>query len=241
MYRSLTTVLLWTAFGAAACGPDADAETTAEGSAIYDDAETTADGSDSEPASPEPGTSMTVDLEVDGTGDLDVGDPSCALDGNSFDALYEGEGETTGDGVYLASFAAADATFETPSGCEIPDAEVNVVTGVSVVARIENTSQQCETYCQAKARSYAETECEGDADEASCRGEAETTYEGSCTTTCEDPETRFIVARTELGAGAVANLAVSELSGKALGTIEADLTFDRLEDQDGNRLEEGPE
>jgi len=221
-------------------GPDEDAETTAEGAATYEDAETSPDGSARERSSPEQGTQMDVSLEVDGTGELDVGDPSCSLDGNSFDALYQGTGEVRSDGTYLASFASADATFETPSGCEIPDVDVGVVTGVEVVARIENTSQQCTTYCQAKARAWAESECESAEDQASCRSQAEASYQGSCETACEDPETYAIVARTSLGASALTSLAVDELSGAALGTLEVDLSFDRIEDVDGNEVSEAP-
>ena len=89
------TVLLPLCVAIACGGPDPDAETTAEGQATYEDAETEADDTARQPASPEPGTTMDVSLEVTGTGDFDVGDTNCTLDGNSFEALYEGAAEQT--------------------------------------------------------------------------------------------------------------------------------------------------
>lgn len=234
MSRLIPLMLLLAACG----GPDMDAETTAEGACTYEDAEKTADGADQQAAAPESGSSFDIRLDVEGTGDLNVSDPQCSLDGNAFEALYEGTGEVSGDGVYVASFASADAAFETPSGCEIPDAEVQVVTGVSVVATLENTASQCTTYCEAKARSTAESECSGDADEASCRADVEGEYTASCETACTDPETVGIIARADLGAAALADLAVSELSGSALGSLSVDLTFDHLENADGDTVAE---
>ena len=221
------------------CG-EADGETSATGAATYEDAETTREGSSAEPASPEDGTEMTVVLEVDGSGDFSISDPQCSLSGASgaVEGLYEGEGTVDGDGVYVASFASTNATFETPDGCEVPEVEVSAVTGISVVATIENTSSQCTTYCESKARSYGEAECAAAQDEATCRAEAEAEYQGSCETTCTDPQTRGITARTSLGAGALAGLAVGSLSGAALGELEVDLTFDHLEDEDGEEISE---
>ena len=75
-------------------------------------------------------------------------------------------------------------------------------------------------------------------DEASCRASEEATYEASCTTACSEPTTHAIVAETSLGASALADLDL--LGGTALGTVEADLEFDHLEDSGGQTVAESP-
>ncbi len=102
------------------------------------------------------------------------------------------------------------------------------------------TTQNCESYCAAKARSHAEAECSGEADQASCRAAEEASYEASCETSCTSSTTHVIVAETALSATALADLNASALTGAAIGEVQADLTFDRIEDDQGETVEEAP-
>ena len=224
--------LLTAALLVACNGDDADVETEAMGTARY------ADASDStEPESSPDGFDITI--EAEGTGSFDVSEPQCEADGltGAFTALYSGEAEVDDDGVYVASLTTVEA--ETPSGCELPDLDIGLVTDVVVRGEVQATTQNCDTYCESKARAYGETECEGDPDEASCRSTAEADFESSCSTACED-EAQVIVAETSLTAAALSSLDLQSLTGAALGTVTADLTFDRIEDGDGNTVDEAP-
>jgi len=137
--------------------------------------------------------------------------------------------------VYVA--AMSDSAFETPSGCSVPSLSIGLVTDIVARGELSATSQNCDTYCTAKARSVAETECDGEADEATCRATAEASYEASCTTSCTST-THVIVAETSVGSSVLGGLV--DLDGSALGTVEADLTFDHVEDADGNTVSEAP-
>ncbi len=238
MYKLIPTLFLL----AACAEPQADGETEATGKATYRDAETEPGGGPRTPerVSPQPASDpMRVEILVDGTATFQVTEPQCQLDqaSGAFDGLYEGEATIDDDGVYLASFASADATFETPSDCTLPELSIGTLTGVVVRAELTTTQQNCDTYCAAKARSEAEAECEGDADEATCRAAAESSYEATCETACA-PSTHRIVARTALGVSALADLNASALTGTGLGTLEVDLMFDRIEDEDGQVVPE---
>lgn len=214
-----------------------DGATEANGSAMYRDAATDVDGNSQEPAAPS--DDFYMEIRTEGTGTFDVSEPTCeadALSGN-FDALYEGTAEVGDDGVYVASLTMAEA--QTPSGCTIPSLEIGLVTDIVVRGELTATTQNCTTYCEAKARSYAESECSGSADEVTCRADAQVAYEGSCTSACED-DTHTIVAQTALGASSLSSLDFESLSGAALGTVSADLTFDHIEDGDGNEVDEEP-
>lgn len=233
--RSIAIVMLL-----AACVPEeVEGETEATGTAMYRDAGTTSDGTmtrdpDAVPEQPN-ADPMRVFVEVEGTGTFDVGDPQCEADEltGAFQGLLEGDAEIDEDGVYFAAMGEGD--FETPSGCTIPSLSIGVVTGVVVRGELAATTQNCDTYCTAKARSVAESECDGNADEAGCRAAAEATYEASCTTSCTST-THVIVAETSLGASALGGLDL--LGGSALGTIEADLEFDHVEDSSGQTVSE---
>lgn len=220
-----------------------EGDTTASGQSYYKDADSDPDGSEREWATPEPqsgGDSMVVTIEADGNGTFSLSDPECSLDGatGAFEGLYEGEADIDSDGFYVASLASADAVFTTPSGCTIPSLTIDVVNEVVVRGELTTTTQNCETYCQAKARSYAESECEGDADEATCRSDAEAAYEGDCTTTCDDPTTHVIVAETSLSTTAIADINSQALTGEGLGEVQADLTFDHMEDDQGDDVDD---
>jgi len=223
---------------------EVDGDTTARGVATYEDARTDSSGQPQQPATPEPQPAndpMRVEIRVEGMGTLDGLDPQCSLDGLSgaFDGLYTGQGSVDDDGVYVAGFASSTATFETPTGCEIPTLEIGTVTNVVVRGELSATTTNCQSYCSAKARSSAETECSGNNNEASCRATAESEYAASCQTQCTTTNHR-IVAETQLSATAAAELSARNLSGAALGELFVDLTYDRIEDGSGNIVNESP-
>lgn len=221
-----------------------DADTRAAGNTTYRDAETQPDGAGRSPMSPGPQPEddpMWVEIAFEGTGDLSLSDPSCDLtDLGGFEGLYMGEATIDEDGAYVASFTEAEAEVMTPSGCEIPELSVELITDVVVRGYLSATQENCDTYCAAYARAEAEEQCAGDSDEVSCRAEAEASYTASCDTTCTGSTTYAIVAETSLGASAISDIALGELSGAALGTISADLTFDHIEDSDGNEVDTAP-
>jgi len=167
-------------------------------------------------------------------------EPECQLDqaSGAFSGLYEGEAQID-DGVYVATFASSEAAFETPSGCTLPDLAIGTLTRVVLRAELSATTENCEAYCAAKARSEAEAECEGDPDQAACRADFAASYEASCETACST-STHRIVARTALGVDTLAALNASSITGTGLGTVQADLTFDHIEDASGSTVDESP-
>ena len=231
---------------AVACEPEPEpsGDTKATGNATYQDAEKSDAGADQEPASVPPqddSDPMVVSIELRGTGSFDVSEPECQADALSgaFNGSYEGTATIDDDGVYVAAMADSATELTTPSGCELPDVSIGLVTDVVVRGELTATSENCTTYCEAKGRSYAETECEGDSDEASCRAAAGADYESSCTQECSQ-STHVIVAESSLGASAITDLALDGLSGNALGTVSVDLTFDHIEDGSGDEVNEAP-
>lgn len=218
----------------------AEGDTQASGTCAYEDAETDTAGEPKEPASPPPSDDLRVTIEVAGTGTLSGLEPACEVEGatGGFTGLLEGSGEIDGNGTYVALLASNEATFTTPSGtCDIPELEIGSVTSVVVRGELTNTQTNCETYCESKARAAAEESCGADASAASCRTEFEGSYESTCTQECTT-STRTIVAETSLGLDAVAAINASGLTGSGLGEIEADLTFDHIEEADGTEVDE---
>lgn len=233
-----TTLLIALALFTACNGEDdpGDGETEATGTAAYSDSGEDASGAPTEPESPD---SFVVQIRAEGTGTFDVSEPQCEADAltGAFSALYEGDATVDNDGIYVASLTVVEA--ETPSGCELPDLDIGVVTDVVIRGEVEATTRNCETYCESKARASAETQCEGDANEAGCRSTQEAAYEASCTTSCTS-STNVIVAETSLTATALSSLDLAALTGAALGEVTADLTFDHVEDSDGDTVDEAP-
>lgn len=223
---------------AAACGGSGstDAETAATGEARYADAETKPDGSAREPARPTGEISVTI--EVRGSGDLSGLEPTC-LDGAAgmFEGLLATTTEVDDDGVYFAGIAEGEASFETPSGCEIPELEIAALSEVVVRGELSATAASCESYCSARARQSAESECAGSSDQVACRSSAEGDYMASCQVACEQSAV-VIAAETELSAAARAELAASQIAGSSLGTLDVNLVFDRIEDGDGAVIDE---
>ncbi len=211
---------------------DEDAETESTGNAQYVESSQTAD----EPARPD---GFFVEVRAEGTGEFAVPGAECAADSvtGAFTALYEGNAEVNNDGTYVASMAVVEA--QPPSGCDVPDLDVALVTDIVVRGEVQATTASCEAYCDSKGAAYADTECEGNADEATCRMETTTTYSSDCVVECDNDFVRM-VAETSVTGTALSSLDLQSLSGAALGTITADLTFDRLQDDEGADIDEGP-
>jgi hypothetical protein len=188
----------------AACGSDDDGDSSGDdtgetesalsGQAIYRDSATDHDGQPRAASAP---ADQDVSLEIDvrGTGTLDGLDPQCSLDGaaGQFEGVYAGDLALGDDGIFAQLLTSTTASFETPTGCAIPDLTIAAMTEVVVRARLTATTQNCESFCEAHARAEAEAECGATADAATCRADAEAAITGSCTTTCTS-ETHHIVA-----------------------------------------------
>jgi hypothetical protein len=215
----------------ACTGGDADtgdADTEVAGAAVYRDATTNHDGSAAAPAAP-PAQDATITIVVEGSGEIPELDPQCALDpAGAFEAHFLGEMALSEDGAYLAAVGDGAAQIMTPSGCEIPDLTVGLITEVTIRAELEATTANCQSYCAASARADAEAECGASPSDAACRAEAETQAEAACTTTCTT-QTDVIVAEVSLGASALGELDADALRAAALGELHADLVFDHAE------------
>lgn len=226
-----------------ACGPSGETvegDTQAEGQTQYKDAQTDDSGATQEPAKPR-AQDMDVEIHMAGTGTLSGLQPECQLEGSGgqFTGLLQGTGQIDANGLYVAGFVTAEGLFTVPSGsCEIPELSIGTLTEVSVRALLENTTENCQTYCESKARSQAEAECQSQVDEASCRASVEASYSSSCQTSCSGSTTRRIVAEASLSAQALATLNAQALGLEGFGTLEADLTFDRIEEANGEEVPE---
>jgi hypothetical protein len=217
-------------------GPTPDTGTTAQGLTRYHDAATDPSGNPHTAATPAPQTA-TLDISVRGNGQLEGLGTTCTTDGaaGEFHGLFSGEAELGADGAYLAILSSAEALFETPSGCTIPDLQIDLLGEVVVRASISATVENCETYCAADARAEAELECAAAADAASCRAAVEADVSASCQTSCVG-EDHQIVAETSLSLQALADLNAAALGGTSIGDLAVDLTFDAVIDGDGNKI-----
>lgn len=204
---------------------------SARGQAQYEDAETNTYSAPREPAQPEPQTCQ-LEVVLDSSASFTVSDPACEPDALTGDLLAFVEGDATidEDGAYVGGLFLAE--YQTPSGCTVPDAELSAVNGVTLRALLANTSENCTTYCEAKARSEGETACAGDPDEAFCRSAFEASYTQDCTETCTT-RTVSIAAESTLGLTQTADVSAEMLATGTVGTLEADLTFDHMVDENG--------
>jgi hypothetical protein len=231
-HTMLMTLLSLAAFGACASDDDGTGSQTSEvtGAMRYQDATTNSDGSPRDAASVPADQSVTVTVEVRGTGVITGVEASCTLDGatGQFRALFDGTANVDENGAYVAGFGSGSARIETLSGCAIPELTVNAITDVVVRAEIAATTQSCETYCAASARSDAEAECAGSSSEAECRAAAEASATASCTTECTS-QRDVIVAEASLAASLLGDLDADALRAAAFGDFAADLTFDHME------------
>jgi hypothetical protein len=227
----------------AACSSDDDGATPGDetgeteselsGQAIYRDSATDHDGQPRTASAPDD-QDVSLEIDVRGTGTLEGLDPQCSLEGaaGQFEGVYAGDLALGDDGVFAQLLTSTTASFETPTGCTIPDLTIAAMTEVIVRARLTATTQNCESFCEAHARAEAEAECGATADAATCRADAEGELTASCTTTCTS-ETHHIVAETALSADAVAALNAAGITGTTFGDVGVDLVFDRVVDAEG--------
>jgi hypothetical protein len=241
--RTLFLASLATLTATAACGSDDDGDNTGDdtaeteselsGQAIYRDSATDHAGQPRQASAP---AEQDVSLEIDvrGNGTLDGLDPQCSLEGaaGQFEGVYVGSAGLGDDGAFAELLTSTTATFETPTGCAIPELTIAAMTEVVVRAKLTATAQNCESFCEAHARAEAEAECGATADAATCRADAEGELTASCTTTCTS-ETHHIVAETALSASAVAALNAAGITGTTFGDLDVDLVFDRVLDAEG--------
>lgn len=230
-YLSLFSILSLS-FAATACTDDSDddgddAGTRVTGQAVYADSATDPNGNPQDPAI----VVGTADLSivVEGSGTISEIDPACALDpAGVFSASFLGTMMIDQDGAYAAVLGSGSGSVTTPSGCEIPDLEIGLVTDVVIRAELEANTTNCNAYCEASARASAEAECGATADAVDCRLQAAAEAEASCTATCTT-ESHVIVAEVSLAASLLAELDFEALQAAALGELHVDLVFDHME------------
>lgn len=234
MSRTKLTFLIACAL-TSGCTSESETTSTVTGNAIYRDATTDHDGATQPPATP-PAQSARVSIVVKGTGTIPEIDPRCALDPvGQFEAHYLSTMSVTGDEIYTASVAEGSGEIQTPSGCAIPNLTVGLITDVVVRGELSINTTNCETFCSAQARADAEAQCGASATAAACRAEAEAQASARCQTTCTT-KAHAIVAEVSLAASLLGDLDADALRAAALGDFTANLTFDHLEDADGNDL-----
>jgi hypothetical protein len=214
----------------AACGGGSDGEATSEvtGAATYRDAATDHQGNPQLAAAPA-SQNIRVFVTVEGQGELPELDPECALDtAGQFEARYTGTAQLADDAVYAALFGESSGQIVTPSGCEIPDLTVGLITDVRVRAELTATAPNCDAYCSAEARADAEESCGASPSAAECRVNAEASGKAQCVASCS-PQTHVIVAETSLAASALGDLDADALRAAAFGELQANLVFDHVE------------
>ena len=206
----------------------------ARGQSTYTDQDRGQDGQTWTAERPEPQQSwMEVRAETSAT--FSVSDPGCELDalGGSLLVLFEGDAQIDSNGAYVSALTLA--SFETPSGCTVPEAELAAVTGITARMELPVTVENCQSYCDAKARAEAEQACEGDVDEASCRTDLEATYSSDCQTTCTT--TAFAIgAETTLDVATTTAVGADLVATGALGSFTVDLMFEELSDDSGQTI-----
>lgn len=214
-----------------------ESENTASltGSASYRDAATDHDGTARAPATP-PAQSARVSIVVKGTGTIPEVDPKCALDPvGQFEAHYLSTMSVSDGNVYSATVAEGSGQLLTPSGCEIPNLTVSLITDVVVRGELAINTTNCDTYCSAQARADAEAQCGATSSAAACRSQYETQATAQCKTTCTT-QAHAIVAEVSLAAALLGDLDADALRAAALGDLTANLKFDHLEGADGQDL-----
>lgn len=154
-----------------------------------------------------------IEVVAEGSASFPELDPECALDGaeGEFTGFWSGSAEIGEGGVYAAQMGEAEA-FVSASGCEVPRVDILVVSDLVVLASVETTTANCEGYCSAE---FGVSD-----DGAGALGE--------CVASCET-EHSAISAETRLDLEALAALNARDLSGGALGELEVDLHFNRLD------------
>jgi hypothetical protein len=204
---------------------DSGGGTSVSGQAVYRDSATDHTGTQRAPSAP-PAQSVKLTMTIKGTGETPQLDPQCLTDGGKFEAHYAGNAALDSGGAYLASFASGE--IKTPSGCELPDLKVGVVTDIVVRAELATTTQNCQSYCEANARAEAEASCGATSSAASCRDSAEASGTASCMTTCTSQRTK-IVAETSIGVSSLGQVSADQLRTATFADLEGKLVFTKTE------------
>lgn len=213
------------AFLIACTSENADDGASVSGQAVYRDATTDHSGTQRAPSTP-PAQEAKLSMTIKGSGTIPQVDPQCITDpAGKFEARYLGTASIDDD-LYVGSFASGKLT--TPSGCEIPDLTVGVVTDIVLRAELTTTTQNCQTYCEASARADAETQCGASSSAASCRAQAESAATAQCMTTCTTQKTQ-IVAETSIGVSSLGSVDANKLRTATFASLEGKLVFDALE------------
>ena len=218
----------------AACTDDdgadtASTESAVTGNAVYRDAATDAAGNTREPAAPPPQQDVAIRVRLEGLATLLDLAPGCLLDPTGrFEARYAGTLAIGEDGACTGTLAESSAELVTTAGCLISDLEVGVIDRATVRAELAPTTTNCETYCEAHGRAEAELACATATSVTECRATHAATVAASCKSTCMQ-RTQRIVAETSLTADAFTGLDSADLRAAALGKLDIDLQFDRME------------
>ncbi len=225
-FMALAAVL----FGACTSDGEGTAASELRGDAQFRDAATDHAGNARQPAAPTQSAKISIVMHGSGQFSTSGLDPRCALDpSGQFEATFTSTANLANGSAYLAALASGSGQVTTLSGCELPDVASMIILDASVRAEIAATTQSCSMYCAASARADAEAQCGATASAASCRESAEASAEAACTTTCTT-QSRFIVAETSLATSLFGGLDFQDLQGAAIGDLEANLTFDHLEE-----------
>lgn len=205
------------------------------GDASYRDATTSDSGAPQQPSAP-PAQQVDVRLEIQGTGTIPQIDPKCATDPvGAFVATYSSNAEISNGGGYAGAVASSSGTITTPSGCAIQSLTVGAVTSAKLVADLQITTENCQTYCEARARADAETQCGATASAATCRVQMESSLAASCQTTCTS-QAHSIHAEADVTASALGQLTADELKAASFADLETKLEFATLVDASGHTL-----
>jgi hypothetical protein len=217
------------------CTNESETSASLSGTAVYRDSTTDHAGA-TKPAATPPAQSARISLVVKGSGTIPDLDSQCALDpAGQFEAHYLSTMTVSDGDAYTATVAKGSGQLQTPSGCEVPNLTVGVLTDVVVRGELTINTTNCETYCSAQARADAEAQCGASATAAMCRTQYEAQASGQCQTTCTT-KAHAIVAEVSLSATLLGDLDADALRAAALGELTADLTFDHLEDAEGKHL-----
>ncbi|HEY5921437.1 MAG TPA: hypothetical protein VIV11_07190 [Kofleriaceae bacterium] len=202
---------------------------------MYRDAATDHSGATKLAATP-PAQNANLSIVIKGTGTIPEIDPKCALDPiGQFEAHYLSTTSVSDGEIYTASVAEGSGRIQTPSGCAIPNLTVGLITDVIVRGELTINTTNCDTFCTAQARADGEAQCGATASAAQCRAQYEAQATAQCQTTCTT-QAHAIVAEMSLAAALFGELDAETLRAAALGELTANLTFDHLEDANGNDL-----
>ncbi len=233
-FTAVLAITTSTVLGACDMSETRPAATALRGEAAYRDAGTDHAGNPHRVASP--GHTARFSFVLRGNGEFSPEElPStCALDpAGQFQAIFTGATELGSGSAYVAAIAGASVI--TASGCQVPELTSMLLVDARVRAEIDATTLSCTPYCSASARADAESECGTLASAAQCRASAEAELRAECASICTTRADR-IVAETSLAVSLFGDVEFEALRTAALGDLEANLTFDHLEDADGARF-----